>query len=96
MFASRPFLLGIIALTLLVAGIWLGSRLNTSPRLIPTANAQGLVVNQDLPDQLNAAAFSINQEGDVLYWWRVQSNGLGTVTIFDSRTGSVRTREFRR
>jgi len=81
---------------ILALGILLGARFCRVPQIIPTANAQGLVVNQNQPDQLGAAAFSVSQDGEVLYWWRVQSNGLGYVITFDSRTGSVIQKEFHR
>jgi len=81
---------------ILAIGMLLGARLGRLPQIVPTANAQGLAVNQDQPDRLSAAAFSISQDGEVLYWWRVQTNGLGYVITFDSRTGSVSQKEFRR
>ena len=93
---SRKMLWGILMIVILLIGTWLGSRLHNSPQLIPAAHAQGIVVNQDQPDQQVAAVFTISGSGEVLFWWRVQNNGLGKVTIFDSRTGHVRERDFRR
>jgi hypothetical protein len=96
MFTYRSFLVGGIMVAILVVGIWLGSHLNQSPQIIPTASAQGVVVNQENPDLFKAAAFTVGEGGAVLYWWQIQNNGLGKTIVFDSRTGHVRERDFRR
>lgn len=96
MFTYRSFLVGGIMAAILAVGFWLGSHLNQNPQIVPTASAQGVVVNQENPDLFKAAAFTVGEGGAVLYWWQIQNNGLGKTIIFDSRTGHVHEREFRR
>ena len=96
MFTYRQLILTVVLVLVLAVGIWMGRQMHQFPQIVPTVQAQGIVVNQERPDQITAAAFTVSDDGAVLHWWRVQSNGLGEVNIFDSRTGSVRQREFRR
>jgi hypothetical protein len=92
----RYVVIAIGMVMILAVGVWFGSGLSRSPQLVPTAAAQGIVVEQDHPDRAVAAVFTVSQSGRTLYWWRVQNNGIGHVTIFDSGTGSVTEKEFRR
>ena len=91
----RILIIGIVIIAIFTVGIWLGAKYNT-PQLIPAAQAQGIFVNQEQPNQVNAAAFTVSQEGDVLYWWQVQNNGLGSVVIFYAGTGNIVVKNFHR
>ena len=95
MHTYRYLILGAVMVAILAIGMWLGSR-NSAAQLIPTAQAQGIFVNQEQPNQVNAAAFTVSQEGDVLYWWQVQNNGLGNVVIFHASTGKIDVQNFHR
>jgi hypothetical protein len=91
----RYLLIGAVMIAILAIGMWLGTKYN-APQIFPTAQAQGIFVNQEQPNQINAAAFTVSQEGDVLYWWQVQNNGLGTVMIFYAGTGNIAVKNFHR
>jgi hypothetical protein len=95
MHTYRDLVIGAVMIAILVIGLWLGTRYNT-PQLIPTAQAQGIFINQEQPNLVNASAFSVSQEGDVLYWWQIQNNGIGTVAVFYAGTGGVVVKNFHR
>ena len=95
MHSNRYLILGAVMIAILAIGIWLGTKYNT-PQFIPTAQAQGIFVNQEQPNLFNASAFTVSQEGDVLYWWQLQNNGLGSVVIFYAGTGNIVVKDFHR
>jgi len=93
---SKKYLIvaGIGAVLFLIVGIWLGTHVLKTPVLIPSATAQGIVVNQDQTDSTTATVFTVSQDGNSLFWWRVQKNGVGQVTIFYASTGRVLLQNF--
>jgi hypothetical protein len=91
---KQLILAGVGAVLFLIVGAWLGTHVLKTPILIPSAVAQGIVVNQDRTNSGVAEVFTSSQDGNSLFWWRVQDNGLGQVTIFYASTGRVFVQKF--
>lgn len=91
----QKWMLSLGIVLIFIFGVWMGSHFVAAPILIPTVEAQGIQVNLQHPDQALAAVFTVSQDGSVFYWWRVQNNGLGKVTTFNSNDGQVKVQDFR-
>jgi hypothetical protein len=87
--SKHHFILVLAAVLILAIGVLLGTHVVKRVELIPAAKAGGIVVNQNEPDRAVAAVFTVSEDGSVLFWWRVQNNALGQVSIFNAASGKI-------